>query len=456
MQAPTPSHDVIVIGAGQAGPGVAAARAGTGKKVALVEMDRVGGTCLNHGCRPTKALRASALAAHRARQAGAHGVRTGEVSVDFGQAIGRMHTMIEEMRQGLLDWVTSLENLELVTGRATLVSDPTGAAHQVLVAGRTLSAPEVYLDVGARASIPPIPGLDEVDYLTETELLAGTECPQHLVIVGGGYIGLELGQAYRRLGAQVTMLVGRGVATREDPDVAAILTEVLTAEGVRILPTRPSAVARSADGGIAVSIEGEETIYGSHLLLATGRTSNADLLGEGHQLATDDRGFITIGPRYETSVPGIWALGDVNGHGAFTHTAYQDSQILLDPGRSVTGRVSTYAMFTDPPLGRVGMNLAQARASGRRVLVAEVPMSRVTRAVLEGETTGVLRLLADADTTELLGATILGLHADDLVQIISLAMQAGLGYPVVRDMLPIHPTMAEFLPSLLGALEPLH
>lgn len=252
------------------------------------------------------------------------------------------------------------------------------------------------------------------------------------------------------------MLVGRGVATREDPDVAAILTEVLTAEGVRILPTRPSAVARSADGGIAVSIEGEETIYGSHLLLATGRTSNADLLGEGHQLATDDRGFITIGPRYETSVPGIWALGDVNGHGAFTHTAYQDSQILLDPGRSVTGRVSTYAMFTDPPLGRVGMNLAQARASGRRVLVAEVPMSRVTRAVLEGETTGVLRLLADADTTELLGATILGLHADDLVQIISLAMQAGLGYPVVRDMLPIHPTMAEFLPSLLGALEPLH
>jgi pyruvate/2-oxoglutarate dehydrogenase complex dihydrolipoamide dehydrogenase (E3) component len=318
-----------------------------------------------------------------------------------------------------------------------------------------LTAPEVHLDIGSRATIPAIPGLVDVPYLTETELLAATECPRHLVVVGGGYIGLELGQAYRRLGAEVTMLVGGGVATREDPDVAAILTDVLTADGVRIVTERPSAVTRSTDGGIEVSVHGQEPIRGTHLLLATGRRSNVDLLGDRHGLAVDDRGFLTIGPRYETSAPGIWALGDVNGHGAFTHTAYQDSQIVLDPNRTVTGRVSTYAMFTDPPLGRVGMSLSEARASGRRVLMAEVPMSRVTRAVLEGETIGVMRLLADADTEELLGATILGLQADDVVQIISLAMQTGTRYPAVRDMLPIHPTMAEFLPSLLGALQPL-
>lgn len=446
-------YDAIVIGAGQAGPGVAAKIAGEGRSVAMVEMDQVGGTCLNHGCKPTKTLRASAVVAHQARRAAEYGVHTGEVTVDFGAAMARMHSIIGQQQSSLSDWVAGTEHLELIHGRATLVADPTGAEHRVTVGDRELTTAELYLNVGARASIPPIPGLDEVEAMTEVELLALTELPEHLIIVGGGYIGLEFGQMFRRFGAQVTMMAGGGVAGREDPDVAQILTDTLTSEGVSIVSGRPERVA-ARDGGVEVTLPDGTSVVGSHLLLATGRRSNSDLLGD-HGIETDDRGFFTIDGRFQTSAPGVWALGDVNGHGAFTHTSYQDAQIYLAPPRTVTGRITAYAMFTDPPLGRCGMTSAEARQSGRRVLKAEVAMSSVSRAVLESETTGVLRLLVDADTEEFLGATILGLHADDLVQVISLAMQAGVSYPTLRDALPIHPTMAEFLPSVLGSLQPL-
>ncbi len=453
MTAGATDYDVIVIGAGQAGPGVAGARAGEGRRVALIEMERVGGTCLNHGCKPTKALRASATAAHAARRSFEYGVHTGEVTVDFGQAIARVHHLIDQMRRSLFTWVTSTENLDLIEGTAQLRTDPSGGRHQVVVNGRTLTAPEVHLNVGGRASAPAIPGLDTVSYLTEVELLQLTELPRHLVIIGGGYIGLEFGQMFRRFGADVTMAVGSGVATREDPDVSALVADLLTGEGVNIIRARPQGVAPRGLG-VEVRLDNGETVHGSHLLVATGRRSNSDLLGE-HGLQTDERGFFIIGPRFETSVPGVYALGDVNGHGAFTHTAYQDSTILLDESRTVEGRVTTYAMFTDPPLGRVGMTIAEAKKSGRRVLKAEVPMASVSRAVLESETDGVMRILVDADSEEVLGATILGLHGDDLVQILSLAMQAGVRYPAIRDMLPIHPTMAEFIPSILGSLQPL-
>lgn len=448
-------YDAIVIGAGQAGPGVAAALAGEGKRTLLVEMVQVGGTCLNHGCRPTKALRASAVIAHQARRASAYGVHTGEVTVDFGAAIQRVHTMIDGMRQSLRDWLDGVDGLDLVSGTATLVGDPDGRAHQVTVDGQTHSTGRVYLDVGGRAAVPTIEGLDDVDHLTEVELLQLTELPRHLVVVGGGYIGLEFGQMFRRFGAEVTILAGSGIAGREDPDVVDALTEVLTGEGVALRNARPQRVSRTDDGLRVELSDGSEPVIGSHLLVATGRHSNLDLLGPDHGLETDERGFVTIGPRFETSLAGVWALGDVNGHGAFTHTAYQDSQILLSPPRTVTDRVTTYAMFTDPPLGRVGMGLAEARASGRRVLKAEVPMSSVSRAQLEGETAGLMRVLVDGDTEEILGATIFGLQADDVVQIIGLAIQAGIGYPTVRDALPIHPTVAEFLPSILGSLTPL-
>ena len=447
-------YDAIVIGAGQPGPGVAGGLADDGQRVALIEMDRAGGTCLNHGCKPTKALRASAAVAHQARRAAEYGVNTGEISVDFPAAMARMRSIIDGMRDSLDDWLAGVTDLDQFHGTATVMTDPTGQEHRVTVEDQRLTTQQLYLNLGARASRPPIPGLETVDAMTEVELLALNSLPAHLVIIGGGYIGLEFGQMFRRFGARVTIIAGSRVAPREDEDVSAILAGVMTDEGVDIIYGRPTRVG-PAGTGIKAELGDGTTIEGSHLLLATGRRSNSDLLGPDHGLAIDDRGFFTIDNRFQTSVPGAWALGDVNGHGAFTHTAYQDGQILQHPPRTVDGRVTIYALYTDPPLGRVGMTINEARASGRNVLKAEVPMSSVSRAILEGETTGLMRILVDADTEEFLGATILGLHGDDLIQIIGTAMQGGVHYPAVRDALPIHPTMAEFIPSALWSLKPL-
>jgi pyruvate/2-oxoglutarate dehydrogenase complex dihydrolipoamide dehydrogenase (E3) component len=452
-------YDAVVIGAGQSGPSVALTYAAQGKRVALVEMAQAGGTCVNHGCRPTKALRVSATVAHSARRAAEFGVHVGEVRVDFGQAIGRVHTIIDGMRASLQHAIDTADNLDYVHGRATLVGDPAGREHRILVSTddgteQELTTAEVYLNVGTRASIPPIDGLEDSGFLTETELLNLAELPEHLVIVGGGYIGLEFGQMFRRFGAEVTIIAGGGIASREDPDVQQILTDLFTSEGVRIVAGRPSRVRRDGDS-ISVEVPDVGAVTGSHLLIATGRRSNVDLLGPDSGLDTDERSFVRTDDRYATSVPGVWALGDVNGRGAFTHTSYQDGEIYLHPPRTVAGRVTTYAMFTDPPLGRVGMSLQDARDSGRNVLRGEVPMARVSRARLESEETGVMRVLVDADTEEFLGATILGLQADDVVQVIGVAMQAGVRYPVVRDALPVHPTISEFFPTILGSLEPL-
>jgi pyruvate/2-oxoglutarate dehydrogenase complex dihydrolipoamide dehydrogenase (E3) component len=451
---PTTECDAIVIGAGQPGPGLAGALADQGRRVAMIEMERPGGTCLNHGCKPTKALRASAAVAHQVRRAGEYGIRVGDVQVDFAAAMDRVWSIIDDWRDSLNSWIDGVDNLELIEGEATLITDPGGVAHRVTVDDRELRAPEVYLNLGARALVPPLPGLDSVSYLTEVELLALRELPAHLIIVGGGYIGLEFGQMFRRFGSEVTIVAGGGVAAREDEDVSAMIADMLTAEGVRIVTGRTSRVGPHATG-VEVAVDDGTVITGSHVLVATGRRSNSDLLGPDHGIATDKRGYFTIDSRFQTSVKGVWALGDVNGHGAFTHTAYQDGQILQNPARSLDGRITSYAMYTDPPLGRVGMTVREARESGRKVLKAEVPMSSVSRARLEGETTGMMRVLVDADTELILGATILGLHGDDLIQMLGLAMQAGVHYPAIRDMLPIHPTMAEFIPSLLGSLQPL-
>ncbi len=446
-------YDAIVIGAGQAGPGVADSLVRDGKHVAIIEMERPGGTCLNHGCKPTKALRATATVAHQARRAGLYGVHTGEVTVDFPTAIGRVRDIIGTLQKSLDDWITSVDGMDYLHGTARLRTYPDGKPHEVTTDGQVLTSNQVYLNLGGRASRPDIPGLDEVEAMSEVELLALNELPAHLIVVGGGYIGCEFGQMFRRFGSEVTMIVGSGIAGREDDDVIQILTDIFTEEGISLRSGRPVRVRPHADG-VEVEIDDGSTVTGSHLLIATGRRSNSDLLGD-HGIQTDERGFFVIDGRFRTSVPGVWALGDVNGHGAFTHTSYQDAQILLAPPRTVDGRVPTYAMFTDPPLGRIGMSLKDARKSGRKVLKAEVPMSSVTRALLESETVGVMRILVDGDTEEFLGATILGLHADDLIQEIGLALQTGVRYPAVRDMLPIHPTMAEYIPSVLRSLQPL-
>ncbi|CAN5921112.1 FAD-containing oxidoreductase [soil metagenome] len=447
-------YDAIVMGAGQAGPGVAGAFAAEGRRVALTEVDRLGGTCLNHGCRPTKALRASARIAHLARRAGDFGVQTGDVTVDFAAVMRRMHDMIDDMRGGMEEWLAGEDRIDVF--RSPSVFDgSSGGVHRVRVDGQTLESEQVYIDVGARASVPPIDGLDDVDYLTEVELLELTELPTHLLVVGGGYIGLEFGQMFRRFGARVTVLAGGGVAAREDTDVSDALTQILTDEGVEIVGGRVSHVSPHTDG-VAVETDGGDRVTGSHLLIATGRVPNGDRIGaDAVGLALDDAGYLQINERFETSVPGIWALGDVNGHGAFTHTAYQDTAILLDESRTVSGRITAYAMFTDPPLGRVGMTAAQARDSGRSVLHAQLPMSSVSRAILDSETEGLMQILVDADSEEFLGAAFLGMHGDDLAQIVGHAMQAGVRYSQIRDALPIHPTVAEFIPTLLGALEPL-
>jgi pyruvate/2-oxoglutarate dehydrogenase complex dihydrolipoamide dehydrogenase (E3) component len=443
--------DAIVIGAGQAGPGVAGDLAGKGKQVALVELEQVGGTCLNHGCRPTKALRASAVVAHRARRAADYGITTSKVEVDFGAVMQRMHIMINSMRDGLSGWLESVDNLELIKGRAQLQTSADGD-HRVRVDGRELSAPAIYLDLGARAAAPPIPGLDSVDHLTEVELLQLTELPEHLIIIGGSYIGCEFGQMFRRFGSAVTMI--GTIAPREDRDVSEAVAAMLADEEIRLVDAQAEEVGK-ASKGITVRCADGSNVTGSHLLVAAGRRPNTDLIGDDHGLELDEHGFVRIDSRFATSVPGVWALGDVNGHGAFTHTAYQDSQILLTPERTVEGRITAYAMFTDPPLGRVGLTEAEAKQSGRRVLKAELPMSRVSRAILDSETIGLMRVLVDADTEEILGATFFGMHGDDLAQYIGLAIQAKINYKEVRDALPIHPTVAEFIPTLMASLSEL-
>jgi pyruvate/2-oxoglutarate dehydrogenase complex dihydrolipoamide dehydrogenase (E3) component len=447
-------YDAIVMGAGQAGPGMAAAVVADGGRVALTEVDRPGGTCVNHGCRPTKALRASARVAHLARRAGEYGVHTGEVSIDFRAVMRRMHEMIDGMRAGLVDWLDGEDRID-VFGGPSVFEPSSGAVHRVRADGQVLESERVYIDVGARASVPPIDGIDQVAYLTEIELLALDELPSHLIVIGAGYVGLEFGHMFRRFGAEVTILAGGGVAGREDADVSSAIADILTGEGVRIVQGHASRVA--PDGaGVMVSVDSGESVSGSHLLIATGRAPNSDRIGADNAgLELDERGYIRVNGRFETSVPGIWALGDINGRGAFTHTAYQDAEILRDTSRSVDGRITAYAMFIDPPLGRVGMTEAQARASGRNVLKAQLPMSSVSRAILDSETEGLMKILVDADSEEILGAAFLGLHGDDLAQVIGVAMQSGARYPAVRDALPIHPTVAEYIPTLLGSLKPL-
>ena len=467
--AQTLTADAIFIGTGQAAPALATALARRGERVVIFEGGELGGSCVNVGCTPTKTLRKSARVAHLVSRAHEFGVRTGPVTIDFAAAMDRMVGIVEASRAGLTKWMENTERLTIVREWAQFVGRETGG-FVVRGGSITVSAPRVYINSGTRPQVPPIPGLASIPYLTNESVVALRERPAHLVILGGSYIGLELGQIFRRLGSDVTIIeTGVAVAGREDPDISARIADALTSEGVslrtgttvtEITLSGPAALTLTLRDGTTGSVT---TLQASHLLVATGRLPNTEHLGLEHVgLQVDAQGFIAVNGRLETAVPGIWALGDVNRRGAFTHTSYQDHEIVLanhlGGQRTADGRPTTYAMFTDPPLGRVGLSETDARAlmaQGRRFLTASHEMKFVSRAKEESETVGVIKVLVDAVTERFVGATLLGIGADEIVQIIGALMAADAPYQVLRDALPVHPTVTEFFPTILKKLAPL-
>jgi pyruvate/2-oxoglutarate dehydrogenase complex dihydrolipoamide dehydrogenase (E3) component len=454
------TFDAIVVGAGQAGPSLAGRLTGAGMRVALVERHLFGGTCVNTGCMPTKALVASAYAAHLARRAADFGVRIdAPVRVDMGAVHARSHQVTRDARAALEQWVSGMRGLTVIRGHARFESRDT-----MRVGDDLLAAPRIFLNVGGRATVPDMPGIGSVDILTNSSILALETLPAHLVVVGGSYIGLEFAQMYRRFGAEVTVVeMGPRLTPREDEDVSQAIREILEAEGIAVRTGATCIRLAPHARGVAVGVdcsEGAPEVVGSHVLLAVGRTPNtADLALDRAGVATDARGYITVDEQLRTSVPGIWAVGDCNGRGAFTHTAYNDYEIvaanLLDgAARKVGDRVLGYALYIDPPLGRVGMTEAEARRSGRRLMIATRPMTRVGRAVEKGETRGFMKVVADADSQRILGAAILGTGGDEAIHGILDVMNADRPWPVLQWAMPIHPTVSELIPTLLGDLHP--
>ncbi|MDF2117952.1 FAD-containing oxidoreductase [Roseiarcaceae bacterium H3SJ34-1] len=451
--------DAIIIGAGQAGPSLAGRLNDAGMKVAIIERHLVGGTCVNTGCKPTKTLVASAYAAHTARRGGEYGFSTGDVVVDMPAVAARARKIILDSRKGSEDWLVGMPHVELIRGHARFTGPDT-----VAVNGQRLTAPKIFINVGGRASVPDMPGVHDVPFMTNTGIVGLDAIPEHLVVVGGSYIGLEFSQMYRRFGAQVTIIERQDrLIAREDPDVSQTVREIMEAEDIIVRTGADCIGFRPHADGVTVSVnctEGSPAVTGSHVLLAIGRRPNTDDLGlEAAGIVTDARGYITVDDRLETSVPGVWALGDCNGRGAFTHTAYNDFEIvaanLLDGGdRKVSSRIQGYALYIDPPLGRVGMTEAEAVKTGRRLLHSKRPMTNVSRAIEKGETQGFMKIIADADTQRILGAAIFGTGGDEAIHGILDMMNAGQPIDALRWAVPIHPTVSELIPTLLVDLVP--
>ena len=456
----TRAFDAIVVGAGQAGPALAGRLTDAGMTVALVERHLVGGTCVNTGCMPTKALVASAYAAHLARRASDFGVTIGgPVSVDMKAVAARAHKVTTDARGRNEAWLQSMARLTFIRGHARF------EAPDVLSVGdERLTAPRIFLNVGGRAAIPDMPGVGDVPVLTNASIVARDTLPEHLIVVGGSYIGLEFAQMYRRFGAAVTIVEkGPRLVGREDPDISAAIRDILEAEGIIIRTDAECIGFAPHQHGVAVGVScssGEPEAIGSHVLLAVGRRPNTDDLGlDKAGVETDTRGYIKVDDHLATNVAGIWALGDCNGRGAFTHTAWNDYEIvaanLLDgEDRKLSDRILGYALYIDPPLGRVGMTETEARKSGRPLTVAKRPMTRVGRAVEKGETQGFMKLVADAETKQILGATILGTGGDEAIHGVLDMMNAAQPHEVLRWAVPIHPTVSELIPTLIGDLVP--
>jgi pyruvate/2-oxoglutarate dehydrogenase complex dihydrolipoamide dehydrogenase (E3) component len=453
-------YDAIVIGTGQAGPSLAAKLAGSGLKVAIIERDRFGGTCVNTGCIPTKTLVASARAAWVARHAGDYGVViNGQVTVDMAKVKARKDKVSGDSRTGLEKWLRGTDNCTVYTGHARFLSD-----REVAVGDATLSADRVFINVGARAVVPTLPGLTSIPYLTNSSIMDLDTLPRHLIIVGGSYVGLEFAQMYRRFGSKVTVIEkGLRLLSREDEDVSDAIADILTREDVEVrLNSDCISASKSGDEIVVGTTCGGSSpeIRGSHLLLAVGRKPNTDDLGlEKTGVVRDGRGFIQVDDELHTAAPNVWALGECNGQGAFTHTSYNDYEIvaanLLDGDRRrVSDRINTYGLFIDPPLGRAGMTESEVLRSGRPALVGKRPMSKVGRAVEKGETQGFIKVVVDAESKQILGAAILGTEGDEAIHCILDIMYAKAPYTTLKRAMHIHPTVCELIPTVLGELAP--
>jgi pyruvate/2-oxoglutarate dehydrogenase complex dihydrolipoamide dehydrogenase (E3) component len=454
----TAHFDAIIVGAGQAGPSLAGRLTAAGQRVAMVERKLIGGTCVNNGCIPTKTLVASAHAAQLARRGAEYGIGTGAISVDMAKVKARKDDIMLKDRKDVESWLEGMDGCTVVRGHACF-QDP----HTLRVDEELLQADRIFLNVGGRAVVPDIPGLSDVEFLTNVSVLELDTLPDHLVIVGGSYIALEFAQMYRRFGALVTVVErGPRLAFREDEDVSATIREILEAEGIDIVLGADDIRISKRDKGFELTPSaGAAPIRGSHLLLAVGRRPNTDDLGlQAAGVRTDARGYIVVDDQLKTNVDHIWAMGDCNGKGAFTHTSYNDFEIVAanlldgDP-RRVSDRISTYALYIDPPLGRAGMTVDQVRASGRRALVGKRPMTRVGRAVEKGETQGFMKVVVDAATDEILGAAIFGVGGDEAIHCILDIMSAKAPYTTLSRTMHIHPTVSELIPTMLQEMTPL-
>ena len=454
----TEHFDAIIVGAGQAGPPLAGRLTAAGQRVAMVERKLIGGTCVNNGCIPTKTLVASAHAAQLARRGAEYGIGTGAISVDMAKVKARKDDIMLKDRKDVESWLEGMDGCTVVRGHACF-QDP----HTLRVDEELLQADRIFLNVGGRAVVPDIPGLSDVEFLTNVSVLELDALPDHLVIVGGSYIALEFAQMYRRFGALVTVVErGPRLAFREDEDVSATIREILEAEGIDIVLGADDIRISKRDKGFELTPSaGAAPIRGSHLLLAVGRRPNTDDLGlQAAGVQTDARGYIVVDDRLKTNVDHIWAMGDCNGKGAFTHTSYNDFEIVAanlldgDP-RRVSDRISTYALYIDPPLGRAGMTVDQVRASGRRALVGKRPMTKVGRAVEKGETQGFMKVVVDAATNEILGAAIFGVGGDEAIHCILDIMSAKAPYTTLSRTMHIHPTVSELIPTMLQEMTPL-
>ena len=474
----TTRYDALVIGTGQAGPALAVRLAKAGRKTAIIERKRFGGTCVNVGCVPTKTLVASARAAHVARTGDHFGVMIDAgFRIDMARVKARKDDVVSQSTKGVEQWLRGTPNLTVIEGHARFEAPGTAGLKCVRVGDQVLEAPEIFINVGGRASAPDMPGLASVDYLNSTSVMELDHVPGHLLIIGGSYIGLEFAQMMRRFGARVTVIeMGPRLIGREDEDVSDAIRAILEREGVEFrLNAKCLNVSKrgvGADAGVAVGVSCDDTreeIAGTHLLLAVGRVPNtADLGLDAAGVTMDARGFIIVDDELRTNVPGIWALGDANGRGAFTHTSWNDYEIvaanLLDGGldgkpRLVTDRIPAYALFIDPPLGRAGMSEREVRAAyaknGRKALRAKMPMARVGRARERGETQGFMKILVDAESKKILGAALLGIEGDEAIHSIIDIMAAGAPYTTIQRAMHIHPTVSELIPTLLEGLKPL-